>query len=138
MSRHPKRVATPKYHNALLYIPLIMFPPHQVLPSNQEGRILLAIQALKLSQFQSVKAAAIAYDVPRTTLRNRINGMPSRCDTPSNAQRLTSQEEEAVIQYILDLDSRGFPPQPQAVQEMANILLVERDAPLVSKNWTTN
>jgi histone H3/H4 len=28
-----------------------------------------------------VKAAAIAYDVPRTTLRNRINGMPSRRDT---------------------------------------------------------
>jgi hypothetical protein len=47
-----------------------MAPPHQVLPSNQEGRILLAIQALKLGQFQSVQAAAKVYDIPRSTLRD--------------------------------------------------------------------
>jgi hypothetical protein len=64
--------------------------------------------------------------------------MASRRDTPSNAQRLTSQEEEAIIQYILDLDSRGFPPRPAAVQEMADLLLSERDAPPVGKNWTSS
>jgi Tc5 transposase DNA-binding domain len=43
-----------------------------------------------------------------------------------------------LIQYILDLDSRGFPPRPQAVQEFADLLLAERDAPPVGKNWTSN
>jgi hypothetical protein len=38
--------------------------PTQAYSSNQEGRILLAIQAIKLHQFQSVRAAAIAYDIP--------------------------------------------------------------------------
>ena len=60
--------------------------------------------------------------------------MPSQRDTPSNALRLTSQEELAIIQYILDLDLRGFAPQPQYVQEMADLLLAKRDVPLVSKN----
>lgn len=111
---------------------------NQAIPSNQEGRILLAIQALKLHQFKSVRAAAITYDVPIQTLRDRINGIAPRRDTPSNAQRLTLKEEEAIVRYILDLDSRGFPPRPQAVQEMADLLLAERDALPVGKNWTTN
>jgi hypothetical protein len=45
-----------------------MQPPNQALLSNQEGRILLAMQALKLHQFTSVRAAAKAYDIPHTTL----------------------------------------------------------------------
>jgi helix-turn-helix, Psq domain len=45
-----------------------MSPPNQALPSNLEGRILLAIQAFKLRQFQSIRAAAKAYDIPYTTL----------------------------------------------------------------------
>jgi Tc5 transposase DNA-binding domain/helix-turn-helix, Psq domain len=112
--------------------------PNQVLPSNQEGRILLAIQAVKLRQFQSVRAAAISYDVPRTTLRDRINGIASRRDSLPNSRKLTSEEELAIVRYILDLDSRGFPPRPQSVQEMADLLLAERDAPPVGKNWTSN
>ena len=88
-----------------------MSPPHQAIASNQEARVLLAIQAIKLKQFQSIRAAAVSYDIPLTTLHDRIHGKASRRDTPSNAQRLTFQEEEAIIRYILDLDSRGFPPQ---------------------------
>ena len=115
-----------------------MAPPHQVLPSNQEGRFLLAIQALKLAQFQSVQAAAKAYDIPRSTLRDRIDGMASRRDSTPNSQKLTPKEEEAIVKYLLDLDSRGLPPRPQVVQEMADLLLAKRDASPVGKNWTTN
>jgi hypothetical protein len=58
---------------------------NQALPSNQEGRILLAIQAVKLGQFQSVQAAAKSYDIPRSTLRHRLNGMASRRDSYPNS-----------------------------------------------------
>jgi hypothetical protein len=115
-----------------------MSPPHQALPLYEEGRILLAIQALKLGYIQSVRAAAVAYDIPRSILQRRINGIASRRDTISNTQRLTPQEELAIVRYILDLDSRGFPPRPQTVQDMANLLLAERDATLVGKNWTSS
>ena len=115
-----------------------MQPPNQVLASNLEGRILLAIQALKLNQFTSIQAAAKAYNIPHSTLHNWINGMAPWCDCIPNSQKLTPKEEEAIVQYILNLDSHGFPPWPQAVQEMADLLLTEHDTPPVGKNWTTN
>jgi hypothetical protein len=43
----------------------------------QMGRVILAIKALKLGHFQSIQAAAKAYGIHHTTLRNRINRMPS-------------------------------------------------------------
>src|SRR5450432_4244789 len=115
-----------------------MPPSNQALPSNQEGRILLAMQALKLGHIKSIRAAAASYDIAYTTLQNRIHGIPSRRDSLPNSRKLTPEEELAVVQYILDLDSRGFPPRPQAVQEMADLLLAERDASPVGKNWTSN
>ena len=112
--------------------------PTQAQSSNQEDRILLAINAIKQGQFQSVRAAAASYDIPRTTLRDRIHGMASRRDSIPNLQKLTPYEESALVRYILDLDSRGFPPQPQGVQEMADLLLSKRGESSVGKNWTTN
>ncbi|KFY20795.1 hypothetical protein V491_03425 [Pseudogymnoascus sp. VKM F-3775] len=93
--------------------------PTQPQSSNKEGRILLAIQALNERQFKSVRAAALSYDVPRKTLSNRMNGITSRRDCTPNSH------------------SRGFPPRPQAVQEMANLLLSERGESPVGINWTT-
>ena len=64
--------------------------------------------------------------------------MTSRRDSIPNSRKLTPYEESALVQYILDLDSRGFPPRPQSVQEMADLLLSERGESPVGKNWTTN
>jgi hypothetical protein len=115
-----------------------MAPPKQAKSSDQEGRIDLAIQALELGQFESIRAAAESYDIKWERLRDRLNGIPARRDCPPNSRKLTSYEEEAIVQYILDLDSRGFPPRPRDVQEMADLLLAERDASPVGKNWATN
>ena len=38
----------------------------------------------------------------------------------------------------MDLDSRGFPPRFTAVEEMANLLLADRGATPVGKNWAAN
>ena len=111
--------------------------PTQAKSSNQEGRILLAISAIKQGQFQSVRVAAALYDIPRTTLCRQFQGMASRRDSTPNLQKLTPYEESALLQYILDLDSCGFPPRPQAVQEMADLLLSERGESPIGINWTT-
>src|SRR5450432_2267827 len=98
-----------------------MSPQKQAKSSNQEGRILLAIQAFKQGQFQSVRAAAITYDVPIQSLRNRIHGKTPRRDCTPNCTKLTPTKELAIVRYILDLDSRGFLPRPQLVQDMADL-----------------
>lgn len=87
-----------------------MPPPIRALPSNQEGRILLAIEAIILGHIKSIRAAATTYDVPSSTLHDRINGMTSRRDSTPNSRNLTLEEENALLQYILDLETRGFPP----------------------------
>jgi len=112
--------------------------PTQAQYSNKEDRILQAIQAIKNGHLKSIRQAAESFDVTRRTLSNRMNGMTSRRDSTPNSQKLTSYEEAALVQYILDLDSRGFSPRAQAVQEMADLLLSERSESPVGKNWTTN
>jgi hypothetical protein len=50
---------------------------YQVLPSNQEGRILLAIQVLKLGHIQSIYTTYITYNIPYLILYNRYHRIAS-------------------------------------------------------------
>ena len=36
-------------------------------------------------------------------------------------------EENAIIQYVLDLDKQGFPPRIANIKDMANFFLEKRD-----------
>ncbi|KZL83452.1 transposase, partial [Colletotrichum incanum] len=104
----------------------------------QEAQIQLALQACRKDPKLSVRAAAKIYQVSRVTLTRRLNGTPSRRDTMPNSRNLTPLEEEKLVDYILDLDARSFPPRITGVEEMANYLLADRDAPPVGKHWASN
>jgi len=106
--------------------------------TDPEGRIVLAIQAINQGQIPSLKCAARTYDVKFTTLRKRFNGIPARRDSTPHNRNLTLSEESVIIEYILDLDSRGFSPRVCAVGEMANLLLAERGGTPIGRNWTSN
>ncbi|KAJ5568938.1 hypothetical protein N7450_011424 [Penicillium hetheringtonii] len=106
----------------------------------QEGRILLAIKDHKNDPTQSIYAIAARYNIPRTTLRDRVNGYESRTIARPSGHKLTSFEEDTLVQWILSLDSRGAAPRPFHVRDMANILLADRGntPPLtVGVNWAT-
>ncbi|KAJ3550687.1 hypothetical protein NPX13_g11465 [Xylaria arbuscula] len=81
-----------------------------------ESQLLLAIQAIEKDPKLSIRAAHRIYAIPYTTLYDRIHG----------------------LQYILDLDARAFPPRLAGVEDMANRLLRDRDAPPVAKRWASN
>jgi hypothetical protein len=117
-------------------------PLHQrTQASNQEGRYLLAIQALQSKQIQSYREAARVYEVSRTTLQRRIQGvLPNNATAPVNL-KLSSTEEQSLVQWILDLDRRGFPPQIIDVRRMADVLLAARGQdpppPPLGRNWAS-
>jgi len=75
-----------------------------------EGRLSLAIQAYNEGKIKSLCAASRSYDVPFSSLYTRDRGTSSRRDTRPSTCKLTSTEEEVVLQYIVNLNTQGFPP----------------------------
>ena len=80
--------------------------------TEQEGSILLAIQAIKKQEILSIRDAARQFNVPRTTLQRRVTGCPFRAETRANSHKLTEIEEESLQKWILSMDSRGAAPRP--------------------------
>src|SRR3954469_8434370 len=99
-----------------------MPPQRDAQTSYNEGTVQLTILALKRDDVQSEKRAAAIYKVPRTTLHARRAGRPSRRDCEPNSKRLTKLEEDSIVRYILDLDSRGIGATRAMVQDMASSL----------------
>ncbi len=101
----------------------------------QEARVILAINAIRATNGLSIRKAAKAYDVPLTTLYDRMKGRVAKAEKRNGRHQLTPTEEETLIQYILDLDSRGFPPRISGVEDMANLLRATRHEDAVGTLW---
>jgi hypothetical protein len=105
----------------------------------KEGRLSLAQHAIQNSQIKSVRKAASLYRIPRTTLRDRRAGMLPKAIAHTHQRKLQPLEEQSLVQWVLDLDQRGFPPHIINVQQMADVLLAahgQTPPPLpVGKCW---
>jgi hypothetical protein len=113
----------------------IMTQLHNALLLQHEGRLQLALQAYNSGQFWSYQTAAHAYNIKQRVLSSRARGITSCVETLSNCQKLTATEEQTIVQYILDLNSRGFVLQLCKVADMADKLLVARSSEPVDKHW---
>lgn len=105
---------------------------------SQEANIISALQALQGNQKLSLRKAAKIYGVPFSTLYHRKHDMRSRREISANCRKLKDSEEEAIVRYVIDLDSRSFPPRKSGVEEMANRLLELRGGGRVGVNWVSN
>jgi len=76
----------------------------------------------------SHQRAANIYSVPESSLHDRINGKTPIHKRRNSQRKLTPSKEQTLIQYVLDLDTQGFPPQIVGVKDMANLLLATHRA----------
>ena len=126
------------HHIYTFHIEYLISPQQAMDLLPAEARVILALEAMKSDKKLSLRAAAKHYDVPPMTLCHRRAGRPARRDTSPNSRKLTKLEEEAIVQYILELGTRSFPPRLRDVEDMANQLLRVRDALPVGVNWASN
>jgi hypothetical protein len=103
-----------------------------------EGKIQLAISDLKNGRISNIREATRIYEIPRTTLRDRLKGIEYRGEIRANNHKLTQLEEESLIKWVLDLDRRGLPPRHSLVREMANYLLLQHGKQPVGEKWVYN
>jgi len=125
-----------------LYAPLLSqltMAPHKATQMlSNEADVQLALSSINAGQIQGTRPAAIAYNVPETTLRRRRAGIPARRDSRPKSKKLTELEEEVIVDHIINLDQRGFAPTYAAIRDMADKLLAARDAGQVGVHWPRN
>ena len=115
--------------------------PHNTQLAQKEGRIALAMQALKQSHISNIHAAAQMYDISNSTLRRRVKGIDARRDSIPVNRKLTTTEELTLTEWILSMDQRGLPLRTQSIRQMANLLLQKRSRDntlTVGQRWVYN
>lgn len=90
------------------------------MPNNpgQEERLELAIRAVQRSQISSIRTAAQSYDVPQTTLQDRLNNIKQHVLANRTKRKLTKTEEKTLLQWILITDKRDASLRSSIVQDM--------------------
>ena len=87
----------------------------------------------------SARGAAKLYGVNRGTIKSRLNGQRSRAEFSEGRHRFTPEEELAILKYINDFCSLGFPPRLYMVCDKASHLLHQRgDSAPLGVHWTDN
>ena len=102
---------------------------------NDENRLNLAIQVMQRDPSLRARAAARIFSVDHRKLGRRLSGIPPRHTILANSRKLTDLEESVLIEYILDLAAKGFPPRLCVVEDMANHILAMRDTGRVGSQW---
>jgi DDE superfamily endonuclease/Tc5 transposase-like DNA-binding protein len=106
-----------------------------------QARMKLAHREFNSGKFKSIRTAAISYDLPKSTLTERVNGVLPKNEIVPHNRLLSITEETTLVEWILDKDTRGLPLTKAMVKEMAEILLAEHEIsalnipPYIGKNW---
>ncbi|CBF84396.1 hypothetical protein AN9046.2 [Aspergillus nidulans FGSC A4] len=78
----------------------------------KEGRLLLAVQAIKKKEITLICEAAHHFNVPESILCTRLRGTTNRAESRANGHKLTEIEEEVLKQILPDniynFDKTGF------------------------------
>lgn len=111
-------------------------PPRRTMrEQDNEARVVVAIDAIQKSDRLSRRTAAKLYNVPETTLRDRMSGAIPMAERRPAVQVLTALKKTVVVQYTLDLDAREFPPSLENMRVTADRILASRGTCRVEKQW---
>jgi len=84
-----------------------------------EEDVSTAILELQAGKYASIREAADAFKIPRTTLQDRMATRTSRSNANESRQILSNPEERTLVRWITHLTSTGFPASPALAIQMA-------------------
>lgn len=90
--------------------------------TEQEGRLLLAIKAIKNGRYPSAAAAARSFAIPISTLKARIKGRESATEKRPTGHIFSQIEEQSIGNWLLNMGSRGATLTLPMLRDMANFL----------------
>jgi len=93
--------------------------------AEKEARLQEAIveyQKRRKKSKVSLNRIAKDFDVPRQTLRGRINGTLPRNKAQEDLMHLTNEEETELAKWITTLTQRGYAPRYNTIRELAGII----------------
>jgi helix-turn-helix, Psq domain/Tc5 transposase DNA-binding domain len=91
--------------------------------NQRESMLQSALADLESGKYTSIRQAAKAYNIPRSTLADRQHGKPPRSVAHEQQQRLTPAQEEFLTEWILEQDLQGYTPSHTRIREMAARIL---------------
>jgi hypothetical protein len=100
----------------------------------QETQIILAIKVIRSSKKLSKHYIAKIYKILYATFSYRITSRTYRPESKTNYYKLTNLEEDTIVRYILDLDSRGFASCLASIKDITNLLLESQGVLYIGKN----
>ena len=65
-------------------------------------KVQKALQDLKEKKYRSIRQAALAHDVGKSTITYRLHGRKSRAQSSSSLRRLTPEQEEVLVKWVED------------------------------------
>jgi hypothetical protein len=85
----------------------------------REHAIQSAIRHLHSGVYTSQRKAAAAYGIPRSSLQHRLKGSAPHAIAHYQQQRLTPEQEDFLVEWILEEDARSQPRSHARVREIA-------------------
>jgi hypothetical protein len=105
------------------------------MPRYSEDDMAEAIRSIDEGRM-SLRTAQQRWNIPRSTLNDRMNGSRSRRDAHAHEMIMTEQQEKDLAEWISDLDRRHQPPSIPRCRMMANeILRHSKSDATISRNW---
>ena len=96
----------------------------------------LAVADYRRGVFTSFKAAAKAYNVSQSTVRDRYHGKPTRQQGHAHRQLLSPVQEKLLVQWALDLELCGQAPTHTQLKTMASVISqASGGTAIVSDRW---
>ncbi|KAF2688300.1 hypothetical protein K458DRAFT_464661 [Lentithecium fluviatile CBS 122367] len=88
--------------------------------ANNKVNIQAALANYNAGIFTSQQAAAKAYNIPQSTFVDRLKGATTMRASHYHQQRLTPEQENFLVDWILNQDMKCYPPSHARAREMAS------------------